>query len=237
MVSIHFLRPLAARNRKIYTCKLATALMLGVALPALAGAASPTARLFSEAEDAGPIAASTPLTAMVWLKGRNQDQFDAAVAARYDAHSSSYHRWMAPEEVASFGPTASDLATVKASLQAQGLKIEHISDDGAAVKVSGTAAKIQAAFGAPIHTFQSTDGRSFFANVTEPQYQGTHPELVDTITGLSNVGMQPYALRQTDLSTGQPRANIPAGTTANPLASFTSQHRVPERRSRMLATT
>jgi len=61
------------------------------------------------------------MTAMVWLKGHNDTQFDTSVANRLDKNSASYHLWMKPEEIAGYGPTASDLATVKASLKALGL--------------------------------------------------------------------------------------------------------------------
>jgi subtilase family serine protease len=202
--------------------------MMGVAMPAVADTASPGTRLSSDARDAGPVDAATPMTAMVWIKGRDQALFDTAVAERYDRNSPYYHRWMTAQEMAGFGPAAQDLATIQASLRAQGLKIEQVSDDGAAIKVSGTAARIQTAFGTSIHTFQSA-GRTFFTNLTEPKFQGAHAELVDAVTGLSNIGMRPYAMRQIDFATGQPRAGVPAAqATVNPLASFTNKCFTPE---------
>src|SRR5580692_2679172 len=109
-------RPRTARNKGFLAASLTAALLASTALPAFAGADTATTQPASQVEDAGPVAASTPLTAMVWLKGHNQAQFDAAVASRYDVNSASYQRWMTPEEVANFGPTASDVATLKASL-------------------------------------------------------------------------------------------------------------------------
>jgi len=211
------------RNRGVLTHLSAALLMASVALPATAGTASPAARLATAARDVGPVDAATPMTAMVWLKSRNQALFDAAVAERYDPSSPYYHRWMTAQEMAGFGPAPQDLATVQASLRAQGLKIERVSDDGAAIKVSGSATRVQAVFGTSVHRFQSAD-RTFLSPLTEPKYQGAHPELVEAVTGLDNRGVQPYAVRQTDFSTGQPRAGIPATpATTNPLAPFTTQ--------------
>ncbi|HVJ51831.1 MAG TPA: S53 family peptidase [Aliidongia sp.] len=195
--------------------------MTSAAIPALAEAASSATLDLSSAQDVGPVAASTQLTGMVWLKGHQSDAFDAAVKSRYDESSPSYHRWMTAEEVANFGPTASDIETVKASLKAQGLTILQVADDGAAIKVSGTAAKIQAAFGTAIHIKQAA-GRSFLANVAEPKYQGANAELVDSISGLVSIGARPLMVRQIDFSTGQPRAGVSAATTS-PLSVFTNQ--------------
>ncbi|HVJ53127.1 MAG TPA: S53 family peptidase [Aliidongia sp.] len=196
-------------------------LLSSTALPALAGGASVT-QLMAQAQDAGPVAATTQLSGMVWLKGHQSEAFDAAVKSRYDMNSPSYHRWMTAGEVANFAPSASDLETVKASLKAQGLKIEQVSDDGAVIKVSGSAAKMQAAFGTSIRVKQAA-GRSFLAAVGEPKYQGAHAELIDSVTSLGRLGMQPYAVRQIDFSTGKARAGVPAATTPDPLAIFTTQ--------------
>ncbi len=187
---------------------------------ALADTPSSPARAL--AVDAGPVASATPMTAMVWLKGRNDAQLDASVASRYDESSPYYHLWMKPEDVAALGPNASDLQTLKSSLTAQGLQIVSVADDGSSIKVSGTAAKIQAAFGTEIRVKQLA-GKSFFANTAEPKYQGAHPELVAAVSGLHNLGMQPYVARQVDFSTGQPRAGVPAASTPNPLSVFTNQ--------------
>ncbi|HVJ51830.1 MAG TPA: S53 family peptidase [Aliidongia sp.] len=208
--------PLA--GRKAFVCSLAAALLTGTALPALAA----TAPISTQAQDLGPVSASTPLTGMVWLKTHNEAQFDAAVASRYDVNSASFHRWMTAEEVAKFTPSAADVEAVKASLKALGLKVGQVSDDGAAIKVSGSASQLQAAFGTQIHVKQAA-GKSFLATLAEPKYQGAHAELVDSISSLGSVGMRPYYLRQTNLATGAVGLAVPAATNANPLAFFTDQ--------------
>jgi len=209
------LKPLLARNGKVSAGSLAAVLLMSTALPAAA------ATLAGQAQDLGAVDAAMPMTATVWLKGHNQAAFDQAVADLYDPKSPLYHEWMSPEQVASFGPTAADIAKMSASLRAQGLKIERVSDDRSAIKVSGSAAKIQAAFGTAIH-HGVLNGRRVFANVTTPQYRGANPELVDTVTGLSNIGMSPMVLQQLDLATGAPKPAISLADTTNPLAAFTT---------------
>src|SRR5579859_832937 len=208
-------RPFVARNEKVGAYSFAAILLMSTALPAAA------ATLANGAEDLGAVNAATTLTATVWLKGHNDAAFDAAVADRYDPKSPSYHVWMSPEQVANFGPRWEDVAKMQTSLRALGLKIVRVSEDGTAIKVSGSADKIQAAFGTTIHA-GNLAGRTVFANLTEPKYQGTNPELVDAVTGLSTAGMRPFAVRQLDFTTGAPKPGIDLATTTNPLAGFTA---------------
>ncbi|GGF28295.1 serine protease [Aliidongia dinghuensis] len=201
---------------------LAAALLMGSAASALAAGAPVQNRLMSQAQDAGAVAAATPLTAMVWLKGHNEATLDSYVAQRYDRTSPAYHQWMSPAEVAGFGPTAQDVATAQASLRAVGLKIETVSKDGRAIKVSGTADKMQAAFGTTVHHLQANN-QTFYAAVTQPKYQGAHPELIDKVAGLTNLGAQPFVARQIDLATGEPVPMVDLATAgASPLSSFTT---------------
>jgi subtilase family serine protease len=219
MSAFTWFRPFAARNGNAVARPLAALLLMGTALPAFA--AGTTGRTLAAAVDVGPIAAETPMTATVWLKGHNDAQLDNLVADRYDPRSPAYHRWLSPDEVAGFGPTAQDVATLRASLEAQGLKVEKVLGDGSAIRVSGTADKVQAAFGTPIHLRQA-NGQLFFANTAQPQYRGAHAELVGSVTGLASAGTQPFAARQLDLATGLPRAGVPATAGTNPLAAFTT---------------
>jgi subtilase family serine protease len=215
-------RPVVGRKRPHIACSLAALLMTGVAMPALAN--EPLADKFIDVQDLGPIDAATPMTAVVWLKRQNQSGLDQAVAQRYDRTSPTYHQWLTPAEAASFGPKPQDVATAQASLRALGLKVETVSNDGTAIKVSATADKMQAAFGTAIHLHQPrrSGGATFFANVAAPRYQGAHPELINTVSGLTQTRAQPFVLRQVDLSTGLVTPGVSAQAAANPLSAFTN---------------
>ena len=215
---------LKSRNKKSIAPFFTAALLIGCLIPAFA-AAQPPSRQLSQVQDAGPVDPTMPMTATVWLNGHNDAALGAAVAERYNPSSPNYHRWMSPGEVAGFGPTKQDLLTVQASLGALGLKIEKVSENGTAIKVSGTAQRMQAAFNTTVRQFLSLNakGKAFYAPTTKPQYLGAHAELIGAVSGLTNVGMQPFALRQMDLSTGQQVAGVTADQAgADPLASFTT---------------
>ena len=212
----------AAGNGRSFTRPLAVALLMGCAAPALAAQGTAVNRLLADAKDTGPVDAATVMKATVWLKGRNEALLDGYLTDRYEPGSSSYHQWLSPEEVAGFGPTTQDVATIQASLGAQGLTVQHVSDDGTAITVSGTAGKIQAAFGTSIHRLQTSE-RVFYTTTVPPQYSGAHPELVAAVSGLTNIGMQPFATRQLDLATGLPAPAVPAAAAGgNPLSAFTT---------------
>jgi subtilase family serine protease len=215
-------RPALGRKRSRLASSLAALLMTGVAMPALAN--EPLAGKSVDVQDLGPIDAATPMTAVVWLKRQNQSGLDQAVAQRYDRTSPAYHQWLTPAEAASFGPKPQDVATAQASLRAMGLNVETVSNDGTAIKVSGTADKMQAAFGTAIHLRQlrQSGGATSFASVTAPQYQGAHPELIHTVSGLTQTRAQPFVVRQVDLSTGLVTSGVSAQAAKNPLSAFTS---------------
>jgi subtilase family serine protease len=215
-------RPLVGRKQPRLAWSLAALLMTGAAMPALANA--PLADNFMNVQDLGPIDAATPMTAVVWLKRQNQAGLDQAVAQRYDQTSPAYHQWLTPAEAASFAPKPQDVATAQASLRALGLNVETVSSDGTAIKVSATADKMEAAFGTAIHLRQlrQSGGATFFASVTAPHYQGAHPELINTVSGLTQTKAQPFFVRQVDLSTGLVIPGVSPQAATNPLSAFTS---------------
>lgn len=213
------------RNKQSMAPALMAALAMGWTMPALAAGQLTSNRLLSQSQDAGPVDSTMTMSATVWLNGHNETALGAAVAQRHDPNSPNYHRWMSQGEVAAFGPTRQDVLTVQASLGALGLKIEKVSENGASVKVSGTAQRMQAAFNTTVHQFrrQNANGNTFYAPTTKLQYQGAHAELIGAVSGLTNVGMRTFVLRQTDLSTGQQLPSMTADQAGtDPLSFFTT---------------
>jgi subtilase family serine protease len=102
-----------------------------------------------------------------------------------------------------------------------GLSVDHISADGAMIKVSGNAAQLAAAFGTELHQLQA-DGRTFYKATSVPKYQGANAELVTAVSGLTGPGARPFIAYQTDLSTGARVAPLSAQAGTDPLASFTA---------------
>ena len=211
----------SSRRRAARPLSLMATPLTAMAL-ALAAFAAPAATL-APAKDLGVIAPSTSVSAIVWLKGGNDAALEAATAAQSDSSSSTYHRWMADADVADYAPSATDVATARASLNALGLKVDKVFDGGAFVRVTGSAAQMQAAFGTQIHALQTATGRTAYKAATAPTYRGAHAELVGGVSGLSGASAQPFVARQMDFATGVAAPGFVPQAGTDPLAAFTSK--------------
>ena len=203
-----------ARPLSLLTVPLTAMAMALATLSAHAAAVAP--------RDLGVVAPSTAVSAVVWIKGSNDAAFDAAAAALGDSSSASYHQWMQDADIAAYAPSAQDLATARASLAALGLSVDKVFDGGTFVRVSGSAAQLQAAFGTTIHALQSATGRTLLKASTVPSYKGAHAELVGGVSGLSGTATGPFVVRQMDLSTGLAAPGVVPQAGTDPLAAFTS---------------
>jgi subtilase family serine protease len=100
----------------------------------------------------------------IFLPLRNQAQLDSLISELHDSTSSNYQQWLTPDEfMQQFGPTATDLATLKRSVLAQGLTI--INEDAHGLRVQGPASAVAKTFGVSIqkksqgtHTHFMTNG-------------------------------------------------------------------------------
>ena len=199
---------------KIYRLRT---LLLGsaVSLLTVAAQAAPDARAM--VRDLGPLAADTAINATIWLRPHDEAGFRAAIAARMAPGSPLYHHWMTPGEVAAYGATKADADALAADARQLGLNVTRERGNDA-IRVSGSAAVMQAAFRTGLHVFER-NGTRFFRTVSEPAFAGAHTDLIAGVTGLSSARMTPYVLRQIDPATGAPTAELPASSSL--AASFT----------------
>ena len=174
------------------------------------------------ARDAGAVRAATPMSAVVWLKGAQDARLDGAIADLYDPASPAYHRWLSSGELSAYAPAANELAAARASLEAQGLHVDQVLEGGTMVRVSGTAASLQTAFGTTIHQWQSNT-RTFFKATTAPAYQGANAQLVGGVSALGSAGAHPFVARQIDFASGLAVPAVAPQAGTDPLAAFTSQ--------------
>ena len=172
-------------------------------------------------QDMGIVNPETRIGATLTLKSARSAEFDSVVANLYDPSSPSYHQWMSTAQVAAYGPSQADLADARTSLGAMGLRIDGESADGIVLRVSGSAARMQAAFGTTIHQLKVGTGMAFRSTV-KPVYQGAHHELVAGVTGLAAKQMTPFVTRQMNFSTGKPLPAIAPQAGTDPLAAFMS---------------
>jgi hypothetical protein len=108
--------------RKLYTSFFAAATICVNAAclnSAVLAATAPRGPLLarSAARDFGPVAASAVIAVTVHLKRPNEALFERTVDALYDRSSPTYHQWLSDAQLAQFGPTAAQLATVRSELQ------------------------------------------------------------------------------------------------------------------------
>ncbi|HEX3920958.1 MAG TPA: S53 family peptidase [Streptosporangiaceae bacterium] len=103
--------------------------------------------------DLGPAAAGAPVSARVYLAGRDPAGLARYAASVSDPGSRSFHHYLTPAQVRDrFGATGSQVAAIRSWLAASGLKITGVAEHD--IAVSGTAAAAQAAFGAVWHSYE-----------------------------------------------------------------------------------
>ncbi len=172
-------------------------------------------------QDAGATAPQTQITATLWLKPHDEAAFQAAAARRMTVGSPDYHRWMTPADLAAAGPDQQDVARLVESLKAAGLTVVPRGEQGDALRVTGPAHSIEAAFATNLRDVQGPSGR-YRITQAEPRFVGAGGELVAGVTGLSTVPMRPYVLHQINLATGKP-VQMALSDAANPATTFTTQ--------------
>ena len=161
------------------------------------------------------------MTATLWLKPHDEAAFEAAAVSRTTRGSPDYHHWMTPAEVAAAGPDAQDVARLVASLKAAGLTVAARGSQGDALRVTGPAGRMEAAFATTLRDVQGPSARYRVAQA-EPRFAGAGGDMVAGVTGLSTVPMRPYVLHQLNPATGKP-VQFAATSAADPASTFTTQ--------------
>jgi subtilase family serine protease len=97
---------------------------------------------------AGPLEATTSLSLQVHLLMHDLDDAKATLAAISDPSNARYAQFLSDAEFASqYGPTADDVATVRAHLESHGLTVTYVPANNAFLSVRGIASNVESAFG------------------------------------------------------------------------------------------
>jgi subtilase family serine protease len=110
-----------------------------------------------EGKNMGPADKSEVAHFSVYLPLTHTDQLETLLQAQTDVTSSSYHRWLTPAQFKQqFGPSASDMAHVKSTLQAQGFTIvaEHTQN----IEVEGPVLAVEKTFNTHLEHMQLKSG-------------------------------------------------------------------------------
>ena len=127
--------------------------------------ATPAAVAQGLATPTGAYPADTTMQVNVGLAVRNPAQLDDLITAASTPGSPSYGRYLTQAEyLADFAPTDASVAAARAWLASTGLTVTNVSTDNLIIGVTGSASKIEGAFGVSIESFR----------VREPQLPCEH---------------------------------------------------------------
>jgi hypothetical protein len=134
-----------------------------------------------------------------------------------DKASSSYHKWLAPDEFGQrFGPSDQEIQTVAAWLRSHGFQVAQITQGRMVIEFSGTAGQILRAFHTEIHKF-TVNGEDHWANASDPQVPAALAPVIEGVASLHNFPKQPmYRLAgkfSSDKKTGRVQVLGPEFTT------------------------
>jgi uncharacterized protein (TIGR03437 family) len=151
--------------------------------------------------DLGRVAPSFPLPAVTLVLKPSADP-TSLLRDQQDPASARYHKWLTPEQYADqFGTSQADLDQITAWLESQGLAVLNVARSRTWITVSGTADQVQNAFQTQIHQYL-VNGKTHFANATDPSVPAALAPLVASIRGLHDFHPKPL------LRTPSPRLSV-----------------------------
>jgi uncharacterized protein (TIGR03437 family) len=146
------------------------------------------------AEDQGALDASTPMTGVTITlapTAEQQAELDALLVRQQTPGSPDYHRWLTPAQYAErFGVSESDLGTMRAWLESQGLTVTAVAKSRTWIAVSGSAGQMAKAFQTDLRRY-TLNGKAHFANATAPSIPERFAGVVRSVRGLNDFRPQP----------------------------------------------
>lgn len=176
-------------NRTVLAAMLAAGLIAtAAAAPVRAPAAAP------KAVDAGALATSgnLMLAVTVPMKLRDVNQLNALLQAIYTPGDPQFHHFLSKQDFARrFGPSDETVAALTRHFQSQGLTVARTAT--AELKVTGSIAAIQKAFGVELHRYEvpataNTHSYRYHAPLTLPQLA---PEISASVHGVLGLDSRP----------------------------------------------
>ena len=135
--------------------------------------------------DRGPVSPAMPIRRAMLLF-RPAAGIDAFLAEQQVPGSPNYHKWLTAEQFGErFGPTANDIAKVRAWLESQGLKIDNVARSRHWITFSGTADQAARTFHTSFHRYL-VNGETHFANVDAPSVPAAFADVVSGFIGLDD---------------------------------------------------
>jgi uncharacterized protein (TIGR03437 family) len=147
--------------------------------------------------DLGPLDTSTTLPAVTLVLRQTPEQqaaLDRLLTAQQDPSSPDYHAWLSPEQFADrFGASPDDIAKISAWGAQHNLHVTAVARARNSVTFTGTAGDVAQALQISFHRY-SANGRTHFANTSEPSLPAALETAVRSIHGLHDFRMQPRSV-------------------------------------------
>jgi len=125
-----------------------------------------------------------------------QQALNTLLAQQQDPKSPNYHKWLTPEQFADrFGLSQNDIQQLATWLKSQGFTQIYRARGRNFVMFSGTAAQVEAAFGAEIHRY-NINGELHYANASNPRIPASLSGVATGFRGLHDFRPKPRAHRR-----------------------------------------
>lgn len=136
----------------------------------------------------GTLPRSAVIDATVALQPRDPSALAAYAQAVSTRGSSLYHHYLSVAQFAArFAPSASDVASVRAALQSEGLHPGPLAANGLSLDVSAPAHTMATAFATSFKRYEVGGGRTAYANTAAPAVPGSVSGLVQSVIGLDSL--------------------------------------------------
>ena len=169
----------------------------------------------------GTVAA--PVSVTVALKLSNPEELAALIEATYTQGSPQYHHFLTPQQFRErFAPSAATLAQVTQHFEAAGLTVTRIAS--AQLRLSGSAAAIERAFGVELHEYAvpASDGTPAYryrAPLSAPRLPA---QISASLHGVFGLDTRPRFFPHLRSAAGLPAKAAPQKTASgNPFGSLT----------------
>jgi Pro-kumamolisin, activation domain/IPT/TIG domain/Fibronectin type III domain len=140
------------------------------------------------ARAAGAVAASSQVSAQIALALPNQSAVTSFIDGTTNPRSSQYHRYLSKGQFASkFGPSAATVAAVESALRADGLTVGSVSANRLLINVSGSAAKVGAAFHTSLEHVRLASGEMGQATTSAVSLPASIAGKVTAVVGLNQL--------------------------------------------------
>ncbi len=142
----------------------------------------------SGASAQGALPGSSVIDTSVALAPRDPAAMSAYAQAVSTPGSPLYQHYLTVAQFAEdFAPDATQVAAVRAALEAQGLQPGPLAANGLSIDLTATAAQLSSALSTSFERYQVPSGRSAFANTTAPALPSSVAGLVRGVIGLDTL--------------------------------------------------